>query len=155
MESSEKLSLSPTDLAWLAGLLEGEGCFSYRAGCTPTISVGMADRDVMDRVAVLMGGHVLTAKKRQPHHKTLYIVNLNGTRAHRLMRTLQPFMGERRAAKIGEILAADGIRVENCERCGAPVVGQTKKQRFCTYTCQVAAWKERAKEKTRGNQGSV
>lgn len=43
MESSEKLSLSPTDLAWLAGLLEGEGCFSYRAGCTPTIR-GWADQ---------------------------------------------------------------------------------------------------------------
>lgn len=37
------------DLQWLAGLLEGEGCFQYNGKPTPSIVVQMTDKDVINK----------------------------------------------------------------------------------------------------------
>lgn len=47
------------EIIWLAGLLEGEGCFNYRADRKQArISVEMTDQDVLERVAGLFGTKV-------------------------------------------------------------------------------------------------
>lgn len=38
-----------TDVAWLAGLLEGEGCIRLFQGKYPLISLGMVDGDVVQQ----------------------------------------------------------------------------------------------------------
>ena len=47
------------DIAWLAGLLEGEGCFRLDKGKYPIIRLGMGDEDVVVRAASLMKTRVL------------------------------------------------------------------------------------------------
>jgi len=42
----------PTDIAWLAGLLEGEGSFSIK-NVSAEISIAMSDKDILDRAAQL------------------------------------------------------------------------------------------------------
>lgn len=45
------------DIYWLAGLLEGEGCFHLdriRGTPVPTIRVKMTDRDVVQKVAAVL-----------------------------------------------------------------------------------------------------
>lgn len=97
------------NLLWLAGLLEGEGCFQNRSDryCSPLIQLVMADKDVVIRAADIMGRHkVIRVKKDSRGDKRLYRTNLYGQAAIKLMRRLYPIMGSRRQEKISEILNA-------------------------------------------------
>jgi hypothetical protein len=87
-----------SDLYWLAGLLEGEGCF-----CSPGIKLGVTDRDVVVRVARILERHV-----RGPYkygYKPVYYTEIWAGPAIDWMRKLLPLMGRRRAAKIRSIVA--------------------------------------------------
>ena len=97
--------MTQTQLAWLAGLLEGEGSFVHgppSAPNSPRISVQMTDEDVVRRVSTLFGLRFVskTTAKRNPAWKTAYSVLLKGRRAVALMIRLRPLMGERRRAQI-------------------------------------------------------
>lgn len=96
------MALTETELAWLAGLLEGEGCFSYH--CSPTIQIGMTDRDVVECVAHLFDKEVTGPYKYKGNKKPVYYAKLFGGPAADMMRLVRPYMGERRAGKIDEIL---------------------------------------------------
>lgn len=111
------------EISWLAGLLEGEGCFSPANG-TVTISVGLADLDVMQRVCALFGNSTLyKPKRRSPKHKQLYYTSIHGKRAAAWMMTLYSLLGSRRRAKIVEglklWLPKKAVRNDGlCPRCG-------------------------------------
>jgi hypothetical protein len=65
------LILTP-EIAWVAGLLEGEGTFgmSDRAIC---ISINMIDRDIIERVGALLGGRVYGPHVRgSERHKPIW-----------------------------------------------------------------------------------
>jgi len=97
--------ISTKDIAWLAGLLEGEGCFRYRT--TPTIQFAMTDKDVVGRAAGLLGAASVRFRKPQAaHHKPQYEVSIHGQLAAEWMMTLYVLLGARRRGKIREILAA-------------------------------------------------
>lgn len=103
-------------IEWLAGLLEGEGCFSsaisgssglYR---TPFISLVMTDYDVVEeasKVIFLVGGRSTKLSKRAlPSGKIAHSLFMTGLPAAKVMWTILPHMGERRAWKIRSILKA-------------------------------------------------
>lgn len=95
------------DLAWLAGILEGEGCF--RRDAYPFVTLQMTDRDVVERAAILMLApkvHTETRTGRKP----LYRAQVGGAKAIRLMRLLLRFMGQRRTARIQAILTVHAER---------------------------------------------
>lgn len=97
--------MTEIELAWLAGLLEGEGCFSYRADRgVPTVEVKMVDLDVINRVAVLVRRKVTPIPARREGWQVQYRVKIHGEPARELMRALLPYMGERRTARITELL---------------------------------------------------
>ena len=95
------------DIIWVAGYLEGEGCFSY--GCSPTIRVGSTDCDVIEKLSRILGSKINGpygpyGKNNKPQYKPFYLTWLNGFRATEWMKLIRPFMGERRCRKIDEIL---------------------------------------------------
>lgn len=95
-------------LTWLAGLLEGEGCFTvgYQNGrrySYPVIQLSMVDRDVIDRAAALMGNPAVCSRVLKSG-KTNYQIRVTGTKARELMTELKPLMGARRQARIQEVL---------------------------------------------------
>lgn len=98
--------LSPSNLGWLAGLLEGEGCFSLTgtSRTTPTITLVMTDQDVMERAADVMGAPSIWMPKLRPRRKQTYRFALSGSRAVGWMMTLYPFLGSRRKARLRECL---------------------------------------------------
>jgi hypothetical protein len=109
------------NLWWLAGLFEGEGWFGLhkqRSNYTgkeivnPAVSIKMVDRDIIERVHVIMG-HGSLASVVIPSGKTAYIYRTSGKNAVEFMKRLQPLMGDRRAHKIGEVLEAWRIKNEN------------------------------------------
>lgn len=92
------------DIAWLAGLLEGEGSFGHIGNCL-TVQLTMTDRDIVERAGKLCGyTNITERKRREAHHKTQYGWQVSGAKAERVMRLILPFMGERRSQKIKELL---------------------------------------------------
>lgn len=94
------------DVQWLAGLLEGEGCFIWykqNGARYPRIQVTMTDLDVVQRVADILGGNSVQAHAPD-QFKRKYVTKITGTRAVEWMRILRPLMGQRRGSRIDEIL---------------------------------------------------
>lgn len=101
-------------MAWLAGLLEGEGYFGMitnrvggKAYRYPRVGVTMTDEDVVAKVAALFrlkcykiapNGHP-TSKKMQ------YRAIITGWAAAEWMRRLYPLLGSRRQGQIAQVLA--------------------------------------------------
>ncbi len=111
------LNIDVASFMWLAGLLEGEGCFTAGAGW-PKIALQMTDYDVVARAAKLFGCGVSTKapEKALTPRKTVYATIISGAAAIDWMRALQPYMGERRQARINEHIAAWFARILEAER---------------------------------------
>ena len=99
--------LSPTlnlqDIAWFAGILEGEGHFHWHS--SPCIALKMTDQDVVKRGARLCGYPVTSYQpKGKLTYKRVYSFQISGLRAIGWMMSLYSFMGMRRQARIRELL---------------------------------------------------
>lgn len=100
------------DIRWLAGLLEGEGCFGrYRAYgqhvYVNKIALKMADRDVVQHAADVMGWkRPLRVRRdsRRRHYSDLHVLVISGPLAISWMMTLLPLMHERRATRIRQVI---------------------------------------------------
>ena len=103
--------MTENELHWLAGLLEGEGSFLFANGCSPTISLQMADKDVIERAASIMGVRLRSPYiSPKPNTKTLWICGAHGDIALHLMQELLPLMGHRRAHAIESVLEKSALR---------------------------------------------
>lgn len=94
---------NPISVAWLAGILEGEGCFDTSAG-TPRIRVKMGDKDVVERIAELWKTKVYNRVDGRSNHNQMYEVSIHGDTAIYWMKAVFQLMGDRRRIKILEIL---------------------------------------------------
>lgn len=92
------------DIRWLAGYLEGEGCFTFTGGKYryPRIVVESTDEDVIQRVVKLWGNKARAVQHGK--HKVGYSVASTCAKAAGWMMTLYPLMGQRRQARIREVL---------------------------------------------------
>lgn len=73
--------LQPEETAWLAGLIEGEGCFSInrhkrrgKSYAYAVFTLAMTDEDVVRKAHALSGvGGVTKRKKIKDNHKTVWV----------------------------------------------------------------------------------
>lgn len=107
------MAISSLDIAWLAGLLEGEGCFHIgkrkvkdKMYKRVIISLAMTDKEPVERAAKLFNTKVTTYKNKRYDNKLVYkTVVWASDVASAWMMTLYSFMSPRRKAKIAECLA--------------------------------------------------
>lgn len=102
--------MNPIDVAWLAGLFEGEGSVGIYDG-KARMTIRMTDRDVIERVhgffpynsIQVVNPKPVRAEYNQP--KTQYAWRLS-RREHitTVLELILPFLGERRSAKAREVL---------------------------------------------------
>ena len=97
------------EVAWIAGLLEGEGTFYMQSNRYLTLQYGSSDLDIVYRVAGIMKSHNKITEHKSKFRdgyirKRHYRVTLSGILAAQWMMTIYPLMGVRRKAKIKEIL---------------------------------------------------
>lgn len=101
--------ISTSDLYWLSGLLEGEGCFRYVANSGyvyPKVILKMTDLDVVEKAAGFLGSKIhKDYLKPTENHKQAYVTTLTGAKAAGWMMTLYSLMGDRRRSKIYQILS--------------------------------------------------
>jgi hypothetical protein len=98
---------SVRDLAWLAGIIEGEGsfCDRFEGSGTPYTQLCMTDLDVVIDVAKILGApRVIRAKQDTRTDKPLYRTNVYGRLAIGWMQTLYPLMHTRRQLKIRSLI---------------------------------------------------
>lgn len=102
---------SSEEIAWLAGILDGEGSFLLNRSIVggkvylyPKITVNMTDLDVIERVADLFGVSPYKIPIRV-ERKQAWRASIQGAGAVSLMRLLRPWMSERRGEKIDELVA--------------------------------------------------
>jgi hypothetical protein len=100
-----------TDIAWAAGIWEGEGCWNVvrrpdRHKPQVQSRLAMTDRDVVERFAAIVGfGGLRYGIQRRPNEKPLaewYTQRRDMTRE--LIAMFWPYLGERRRAKAQEVL---------------------------------------------------
>jgi hypothetical protein len=100
-----------SEIAWLAGLLEGEGWFGLqkRKGQRPQLQVqlAMTDEDIVARVAALWGTAYRKEKPRggRVGNKAMYRTKVTGGRAVRIMWAVAPWLGARRSEKVRALLS--------------------------------------------------
>jgi len=92
------------DIYWVAGILEGEGCFNYYNA--PRIFLKMTDYDVVDRVSQIMKARTTIKKQDKNGWKTCYILAINSHVAVGWMMTLYSLMSARRKEQIRDVLSS-------------------------------------------------
>ena len=104
------MSLDIRDVYWLAGWVEGEGCFRMETSCYkyryPRLTVKVTDLDVVEKAAKILGTKPRDVKDvdANAHWKPQFKVDVAGAKAAGWMMTLYPLMGSRRQARIHEVL---------------------------------------------------
>jgi hypothetical protein len=91
------------DFMWLAGLMEGEGCFMFIKGAR--LQLSMTDRDVVERAAPLLRAKIRAPLQRVEGRRLVHTCYTFGPDAIGMMMMLYQFMGKRRKAKIRDVIA--------------------------------------------------
>lgn len=125
---------SPLDVAWAAGLFEGEGCITPRAKTSGELVVGMTDLDVVERFHGIMGVGTITTEVRNPPHSTCYRWQVtNAADCTMVLNLLLPWLCNRRKA------AAEAL-LERMEDCRGARADRTHCNRGHEYTEANTRW---------------
>ena len=88
------------EVAWAAGLLEGEGSFVKRHVHSSAITCSSTDLDTLEKLASIFGGNIVKLKKRKSHWKDAWAWYVSGQKAYNVMGKILPFMMCRRSKQI-------------------------------------------------------
>jgi hypothetical protein len=89
-------------LAWLAGIIEGEGSL----GANGTLSVQMTDEDVVQRVAAMFGKGVRQDRARRAHWAATWTTLITGRPAVQILEQIEGALGERRCRQVADMRSA-------------------------------------------------
>jgi hypothetical protein len=139
--------VNEVEVAWVAGLLEGEGYFCgvnrTRRTPEPIVQLSMQDRDVVEKFRSILGGtQSITAydrmgqKNYKEYHKPIYTLFIRGYAAIRIMQTILPHMGERRATKIREAIDIWNNRPVKKREMRLPPICHPEKRHYCQGLCK-------------------
>ncbi|HYY33714.1 MAG TPA: hypothetical protein VE693_09085 [Gaiellaceae bacterium] len=95
------------EIAWAAGLFEGEGSITHVYGRTQ-LRIQMADHEVLERFLKIVGVGKIYAPYTKPHRdgfnrKPRWIWICEGPLAHTIFRTLAPWLSTRRRERGREV----------------------------------------------------
>lgn len=95
--------ITSVQIAWIAGLLEGEGCFYF--GSSPRIQFATSDHDTAIKIRDIINLEInIRNLPLQPDRKQMYEFAIYGTLAASWMMTIYYLMSNRRKDKIREVL---------------------------------------------------
>lgn len=100
-----------TEIAWAAGLFEGEGCItishnSKTAYDQPRLKLSMVDVDVVERFAAIVGvGNLCDQRFKNPKFQKQRCWYAGARKdVTRVLNMLRPYFGDRRRARCDEVL---------------------------------------------------
>ena len=131
------LNLTETDVAWIAGILEGEGYFGIdnrskdryevsKIPPAPFIKVSMVDEDIIQRLSKLLDKSYFSPSRKTITGKQVYTLHVGEKeKVLFILQKILPYMGVRRSERITECIShlqtwkewvENGGRVENAKR---------------------------------------
>lgn len=118
------------DIAWLAGLLEGEGSFMKGPPSRPRLPIvilSMTDEDVVLRASKMFGvGYIRSRRGEARGWKNSFITKVVGKRALLVMKAVYPHMGSRRKKQIEE--AFQSYRKESNSKLSEEVAAEIRRR---------------------------
>jgi len=93
------LNINKKDLLWLAGLIEGDGCFFSQKN-RAVITLSLTDKDVVERCVKILNSTYYCIPERHNGHKKTYGFQIKSEKSISIMNALYPYMGERRKKTI-------------------------------------------------------
>lgn len=138
---------SQIDIGYIAGLLEGEGCFLLRPERCPRIVIGMTDEDTITNLPIRLGiGSVSGPYDKGENRKLVWEWHVNSyTEAARLLLAIYPLMSARRKIQIFPL-------VENLKQRSMPLIcdgcdtvmrfsdRSYRNKRYCSKKCNAKAY---------------
>jgi hypothetical protein len=106
---------SETDLAWIAGFFDGEGCISARITAegrtTLQVSIGQKDRTQLAFIQEIFGGSITKIKGKDHYHLSMY-----ATRSTRMLEAIMPYLKLKKpqavlALEFASYACGQGIRI--------------------------------------------
>lgn len=130
------------DVAWAAGLFEGEGSMSLhnpdgRRACL-RLHLGMTDFDVVERFHTIVGvgSWHLDSRMKQPNEKPQQVWRASGSEAVLVLLEFLPYFGQRRRARAHECIEWFLRRfVITCRGCGQRVLVGKTSAKHCSMRC--------------------
>lgn len=96
---------SELEIAWLAGLLEGEGTFNITDLGGIRVSIEMTDLDILQRIQRALGFGSIGKPRARGTNKQIWTFSVSSRLdVEQLLIAILPYMGERRSKKIGLML---------------------------------------------------
>jgi hypothetical protein len=97
--------LTQSEVAWVAGIYEGEGSCWTTKGRAFHIAIVMTDFDVVRRLHLLVGvGTLKEGRHKDPTHKPYLTWSVGSRDGIDFLNTIMPWLGERRTAKAVEAI---------------------------------------------------
>ncbi len=141
------MSRTELDVAWAAGLFEGEGYFEIpkttKSSCRAGIS--STDLDVLQRFHRIVRVGTIHLHKKANYRSSVKPAWMwrtsNREECLTIIFLFAPFMGQRRRKRADECLSTltRPIPERMCDHCGKPFVparAMQGHQRFCSYRCR-------------------
>ena len=93
--------------AWVAGIIEGEGCVAHYEKFRQTyLAVEMKDLDILERLQRITNLGNIRKKSARGNSKETYLWSVQNKPGVKLIcERILPYMGERRTAKMKEVLS--------------------------------------------------
>lgn len=92
--------LTESEVAWLAGIYEGEGSCAITSGRAIRVEIVMTDRDIVERIYTLTGcGSVRSLSRRSENHKDAFRWSIGSVEAVTFLNLVLPWLGSRRAER--------------------------------------------------------
>ena len=100
----QPVEMTSDQVAWVAGILEGEG--SFISGKAAGITVTMTDLDIIRRLQQVTGvGRIHPTTRRKDYHKDAWIWAVRRrTHIRQVVNAVLPWLGERRSAAAHNLL---------------------------------------------------
>ncbi|HWY36519.1 MAG TPA: hypothetical protein VNX68_17880 [Nitrosopumilaceae archaeon] len=120
------MSTSVKEIAWVAGILEGEGYFGLsRLNGAISIQLTMTDLDIVERIRSTMKITTqIYMANRGGNNKSQYRLAVSTNLVIQWMMTIYPLMGLRRKARIRELLHHWKTVVSQKERAKQRLLGE-------------------------------
>lgn len=107
--TATKTMKSEIQIAWAAGLIEGDGCIFLKTNsCLPCVQAEMTDIDVLQRLQSIFGG-IIVPIKQDPKHptwkKTWTWKICKASEAAICINKIRPYLLSRRGSKADEVMS--------------------------------------------------
>lgn len=135
--------MTDVEIAWVAGIIEGEGCLLLERGIYPRVAVTMTDEDVILKLFKVTGTGTCVSKQPLKSGKIAYHWQVRRYEdVARFLMQIIPHLGNRRKVKAFELLDAIFDRIKNkiCVTCGVSFSPGKFNQIHCGSKCRSKNW---------------